>query len=109
MPSDSRSMAALLFWAHQPAVPQACQGNAYSAMVFGLLAAAVMPVGPERILMYNIAEHIANDLALYLYFDQTNNVVTYADWINPTTINTNPTMVGFNLYYLYTGNGVLGG
>jgi len=107
MPGDSSSDAALLFWAHQPAVPQACQGNAYSAMVYGLLAAANMPVGPERVLVYNLAEHIANDLALYLYFDQTNNVVTYADWINPTTINTNPVMVGFNLYYLYTGNGVL--
>ena len=57
--------------------------------------------------MYNLAEHIANHLALYLYFDQANNVVTYASWINPTTVNTNPVMVGFNLYYLYNGNGVL--
>ena len=109
MPSDSGSMAALLFWAHQPGVPQACQGNAYAAMTYGLYSAASMPTGPERVLMYNLAEHIANTLALYLYFDQTNNVVTYAAWINPTTINTNPMSgaIGANTYFLYTGNGVL--
>jgi hypothetical protein len=109
MPADSSSMAALLFWVHQPGVPQACQGNAYSTMVYGLVAAANMPVGPQRVLMYNLAEHIANDLALYVYYDQSNNVVTYAAWINPTTINTNPTTgaIGTNAYYLFSGNGVL--
>ena len=110
MPIDSGTMAALLFWAHQLEIPQACQGNAYSAMIYGLGSAATMPTGPERVLMYNLAEHIANTLALYVYFDQTNDVVTYAAWINPTTLDTNPMSgaIGANTYYLYTGNGVLG-
>ncbi|MGD1100304.1 MAG: hypothetical protein ABR888_08210 [Thermoplasmata archaeon] len=109
MPSDSGSIAAVLFWANLPEIPQACQGNAYSAMTYGLQFAASMPTGPDRVLMYNLAEHIANSLALYVYFDQGNDVVTYAAWINPTTINTNPMSgaIGANTYFLYTGNGVL--
>jgi hypothetical protein len=111
MPSQSASMAALLFWAHQPEVSQACQGNAYAAMVYGLQGAASMPTGPERALIYNLAEHIANSLAIYIYFDQTSNVVSYAAWIDPATLNTNPISgaIGANTYYLYNGNGMVSG
>ncbi|MGA9043568.1 MAG: hypothetical protein WB531_01700 [Thermoplasmata archaeon] len=109
MPADSDSMAGLLFWAHQVGIPQACQGNAYSAMVLGMNLAAGMAVGPARVLMYNLVEHIAKGLALYVYIDQATNVFTYAAWINPTTINTNP-VVGANgvlPWYSINGNGVL--
>jgi len=109
MPADSYGMAGLIFWANQPGIPQACQGNAYNAMQYGMNTAAGMAVGPQRVLVYNLVEHIANHLALYVYYDQENLVVTYASWINPTTVNTNPTIGGGgdNTWYLYNGNGVL--
>jgi len=109
-PASWASMAGLLYWANQPAIPQACQGNAYQAMEWGMTNAAPLPVGPQRVLVYNLVEHIANHLALYVYYDQENAVVTYASWINPTTINTNPTIGGGgdNTWYLINGNGVLG-
>ena len=108
-PAASASAAGLLFWSKQTAIPQACQGNAYGAMEWGMNTAAGMPVGPARVLMYNMVEHIANGLALYVYYDQESLVVSYAAWINPTTININPTIGGGgdNTWYLYGGNGVL--
>ena len=71
--------------------------------------AASMPVGPMRVLMYNLVEHVASNLALYVYYDQENRVMTYASWINPMTINTNPMAgaAGDNTWYLVSGNGVL--
>jgi len=109
MPTDPNTMAALVFWVHQPAVPQACQGNAYSAMEWGMTTAGGMAVGPGRVLMYNLVEHIANQLALYVYYDQENLVTTYAAWVNPTTLNTNPVIGGGgdNTWYLLNGTGVL--
>jgi hypothetical protein len=102
-------MSGLLYWANEGAIPQACQGNAYAAMEWGMNLAAGMAVGPARVLMYNLVEHIANQLALYVYYDQENLVASYAAWINPTTLNTNPTIGGGgdNTWYLINGNGVL--
>ena len=37
-----------------------------------MTTAAGMAVGPARVLMYNLVEHIANGLALYVYYDQEN-------------------------------------
>ena len=108
-PAQPASMQGLLYWANAAGIPQACQGNAYGAMLWGMNQAAGMPVGPARVLMYNLVEHIANHLALYVYYDQANLVASYASWINPTTLNINPTIGGGgdNTWYLYNGNGVL--
>jgi hypothetical protein len=108
-PIPSGSAAGLLFWSQQSGIPQACQGNAYGAMEWGMNTATGMAVGPARVLMYNMVEHIANGLALYVYYDQENLVVSYASWVNPTTININPTIGGGgdNTWYLYNGNGML--
>ena len=108
-PTSWNSMSGLLYWANEGAIPQACQGNAYAAMEWGMNLAAGMAVGPARVLMYNLVEHIANQLALYVYYDQENLVASYAAWINPTTLNTNPTIGGGgdNTWYLINGNGVL--
>ena len=108
-PVTDASMAGLLYWANQPHIAQACEGNAYAAMVWGMDTAAGMAVGPARVLMYNLVEHIANGLALYVYYDQESLVVTYASWINPTTISTNPVIGGGgdNTWYTINGSGVL--
>jgi hypothetical protein len=108
-PASWISMQGLLYWANEASIPQACQGNAYAAMDWGMTQAAGMAVGPARVLMYNLVEHIANGLALYLYSDQENAVVTYASWIDATTLNTNPVVgaAGIHAWYLVNGNGVL--
>ena len=110
LPSNPNTMTSLIFWANQPGIPQACQGNAYATMEWGMATAAGMAVGPARVLMYNLVEHIANHLALYVYYDQENAVTTYAAWINPASVNTNPTIGGGgdNTWYLYNGNKVIG-
>jgi hypothetical protein len=84
----------LLYWAGvADAVPNACQGTALSVMNWALTTAAELPLGHERVVYYNLAEQVANHLALYVYDAQQTNVLTYASWIDPATVNTNP-MVG---------------
>jgi hypothetical protein len=75
-----------------------CQGYAYNKMYETLLAAQYcLPVTKcspsERVLLYNGAEHIANQLGLYVWNGQDNALYDYASWINPAGINSNP-MVG---------------
>ena len=89
------------FWANYaaPLVPTACQGTAYHVMVWAADSAAVLPVGPQRILYYNMIEHIANKLVLDVYDDQQVDVGSCAIWVNPAGIDTNvmaPGQLWFN-------------
>ncbi|MCI4350284.1 MAG: PKD domain-containing protein [Thermoplasmata archaeon] len=89
-------------------IPNNCQGMAYSSMTYLEGLAAVQPAGPQRVLMYNWVEQIANALALYTYSFQNNYIYTYASWIDGSTINSNVTIGGGgdSLWYLIGGNGV---
>ena len=100
-PIPSGSAAGLLFWSKVAAIPQACQGNAYGAMEWGMNTAAGMADGPARVLMYNLVEHIANSLALYVYYDQSNEVTTHASWIAASSVNTNPMIGGLGDFLWY--------
>ncbi|MCI4346698.1 MAG: hypothetical protein L3K07_08125, partial [Thermoplasmata archaeon] len=104
-PSCSHSAG---FWASQTTVNNTCQGAAYSAMTGLLFAAATMPVGPQRVLTYVMAEHIANLLSLYQYQYQLNQVYGMSSWVNVASIDTNVTSGGGNdlSYFLLNGNGV---
>jgi hypothetical protein len=93
-PTPAGSSAGLAYWTNQPEVPQACQGNAYAAMEWGMNAASSMSLGPARVLAYNMVEHIANDLALYLYYDQANEITTYSSWIASQSLDRNPVIGG---------------
>jgi peptide/nickel transport system substrate-binding protein len=81
------------YWSTQASTPggvaEDCQGAAYAAMSLALKLAAHMPVGPERVLVYNMAEHIANALALYVYSAQQNIVLPYAPWLTGSDFNSN--------------------
>jgi len=107
------NFADLAYWASVPnattVIPQACQGTAYSVMTWGMLRAGTMPVSPERVLYYNLVEHIANGLALYVYAEQQVGIGSYANWINPATIDTN-VMVSIppQPWVFWNGNGVVG-
>jgi hypothetical protein len=100
-PIPSGSAAGLLFWSNVMAIPQACEGNAYGAMEWGMNAAAGMAIGPARVLMYNMVEHIADSLALYVYTDQSNVITTYASWIRSSSVNTNPMIGGYGDFLWY--------
>jgi len=89
----SGSFSDLAYWANLGPIPNDCQGVAYGAMLTWMGTASGLPVSNERYLIYNEVEHIENQLALYLWFEQANGVATYAKWINPSTININ-VMIG---------------
>jgi hypothetical protein len=85
-------------------VANACQGIAYSAMVTWLRLAGPLTDLSQRQLVYNVAEHIANELALYLYWEQSVGAIDYGVWINPSGINYNPMIGGEDdqLWYDWT-------
>jgi peptide/nickel transport system substrate-binding protein len=91
------------------ALSSACQGAAYIAMNHALQLAAVAPGGPGRVMLYDLASHIANQLALYLWYEQNNVVVSYAAWIDGSTINSNVTIGGGDdiVWFSLAGNGVV--
>ncbi|HXQ93770.1 MAG TPA: PKD domain-containing protein [Thermoplasmata archaeon] len=83
-------------------ITNACQGTAYAAMTYAIKLAAHLPAGPQRVLFYNMAEHIANALALYGYWGQDNLVVSYAPWLNGSMFNTNVTIGGGKVQTWFT-------
>jgi peptide/nickel transport system substrate-binding protein len=97
------------YWANQTTIPQSCQGTAYRAMLDLLEHAAVAPLGPGRVLLYDQAEEIAYQLALYTYSGQSNIVAPVAAWLNPSTIDTNVCIGGGGdqLFYDLQGNDFL--
>jgi hypothetical protein len=86
-------------------ISTACQGTAYQVMTWAMIQAASMPDGPARILAYNLVEHIASSLVLFVYTEQQIGLGSYASWINPTGIWTNVVAPG-QLWFQWAGNGV---
>jgi peptide/nickel transport system substrate-binding protein len=91
--SDCHSWQDLGYWSNNATtpggIPNACQGAAYAAMTLGMQEAAHAPAGPQRVLLYDMVEHIANALALYTYWGQENIVLTYAPWLTGSDFNSN--------------------
>jgi hypothetical protein len=89
-------------------IPENCQYTAYWAMLAAVTAAA-SAVGDQRVLDFNMAEHVLSGLALMIYLDQVVGVNTYANWVNPGSLYTN-IVNGLSLTYQYAyiqGNGML--
>jgi ABC-type transport system substrate-binding protein len=110
------SMADFFYWANVASatngaggIANDCQGAAYDAMLVGLANASVLAAGPQRVLIYDLAEQIANGLALYTYWGQENTIVSSAAWINPDSYNANVTIGGGgdSTWFTITGNGIL--
>jgi peptide/nickel transport system substrate-binding protein len=97
----------LAYWANQPYIPQDCQGVAFMTMDYWMGIAGTAPTGANRVLLYNMIEHIGNALALQQYTFQENGVGTYAPWVNEATIDINPMWAGDALFYFIQGNGVV--
>ncbi|HEV8049782.1 MAG TPA: PKD domain-containing protein [Thermoplasmata archaeon] len=101
------------YWSTQANTPGAilpsCEGTAYAAMSLAIAVAGHLPNGPQRVLVYNMIEHIANALALYTYWGQENVVLTTAPWINAASANSNIVIGGGGdqTWYSFTGNGLV--
>ena len=81
-------------WAVQ-AVTMACQGTAYNEMVSLLSQAAFETNLNLRVLLYNEAEHIAQQLGIFTPNPgQASTNWISASWIAGNTLNTNPTIGG---------------
>ncbi|MGP8136086.1 MAG: hypothetical protein ACLQD8_08240, partial [Thermoplasmata archaeon] len=93
------TFADLAYWAHAADDPAGgllsgvCQGVAYGVANAYFDIAAELPVGPARNLDYNLAEHITNGLAMYVWNGQSNEVLSAAPWISGSSLNTN-VMIG---------------
>ena len=106
----SYNWSALLYWAGASTqVTQDCQAPAYNAMAFGMYHAAADLNLVNRALVYNEVEHIAQKLALYIYFEQTNQVYTYAPWVNGLSIDEHVTLGGGGdtMWFWLNGNGMV--
>ncbi len=96
------SFADLIHWANQVPIRPDCQGLAYETSVYWAETAAGLAPGAQRTLDYNLVEHILNALALYIWYDQATQVQTYAPWIDPASLNTNPMLGGGGIQPWYS-------
>jgi hypothetical protein len=85
-----------------------CQGAAYIAMTQLEYTAAPLTNLAQRALLYNMAEHIAEKLALYINWGQQNQPYIYAPWINGQSIDEQVTLGGGadTMWFWVNGNGV---
>ncbi len=92
-PDNYASFDNLTYYADLGELPNACQSNAYQTLLYWMDVANRNLDNRQRNLEFALVEAIADELALYVYNPQELNSVDCADWIVPSSINTNP-MVG---------------
>ena len=109
--TEAQAYANLTYWAAQAgnpaggAIDSSCQGTAYGVASYWMLAAGALPASPQRVLDYNLIEQITNALGLYVWNGQTNELIGFAPWIDPSSVNENPVIGGggdiiwFQLHY----------
>ncbi|HLY76969.1 MAG TPA: hypothetical protein VKT21_03710, partial [Thermoplasmata archaeon] len=102
--------SALVYYANSTTqIGNTCQAPAFNAMTFAEFQAASDTNLAQRALIYNLAEHIAQKLALYIYFEQQNAVYTYAPWVNGLSIDQHVTLGGGGdiMWFWLNGNGMV--
>ena len=106
--SACHSATDYVYWANLPSIPNNCQGAAYEAMNVAFTLAGPLPDSPQRVLLYNFGEKIANGLALYIYMYQQNLVPSLGPWIDPGSFNANVVIGagGDTPWFWITGNSV---
>ncbi len=98
--NETDAFANLTYWVAQAQDPAAgtlnstCQGVAYNVASYWMALAGALPSGAARVLDYNLIEQITNALAMYTYNGQSNELVGFAPWIDPASINENPVIGG---------------
>jgi len=108
---DPSSWTALLYWASQTYIPDNCQGVAYNLTLYWANAANHDTNLQEGVLEWNRVSAVYSLLNLYANTEQSNQILTYAPWINPGSIPLNlieGVPGGIQLYWDIQGNGVTG-
>ncbi|MGA8274772.1 MAG: hypothetical protein WB852_00535, partial [Thermoplasmata archaeon] len=100
-PHDYSAWSNLTYYANIGLLPTACQGAGYDTMTAWENAAAHESNINLRMLEYNLIEHIANELALYIYNPQVVVAIEFGDWIEGSTTNTNPAIGGAGIQLWY--------
>jgi len=100
-PSDYGAWSNLTYYANIGELPTACQGAAYDTMTAWEKSAAFESNINLRTLEYNLIEHIAALLGLYIYNPQEIAAFDYGVWIAPSTINTSPMFGGGGVQQWY--------
>ncbi len=93
----SDAYANLTYWVHQAqnlTITSACQGVAYRVTAYWMTYAGALSASPSRVLDYNLIEQITNALGMYVYNGQSNEVIGFAPWIDPSSVNENPVIGG---------------
>jgi hypothetical protein len=105
---QSLTFASLAYWSNYggTVIPTACQGTAYNVMVWAATVASSLPVGPTRVLYYNMVSHIGDKLVLFVYVEQQVGVGSFAGWINPNSFWYNVMAPG-QLWFQYYGTNVV--
>jgi len=91
----------LAYWANVGQIQNDCQGVAYQTMLTFMAQAAHMTNITQRTLLYNMLDHVGEELGLYIWFYQALGFAAYGTWINPATIGTNPMIQGGTDYLWY--------
>ncbi len=97
----------LSYWANAAQNPSsgtitdACQTVAYSVAANYIIIADALAQNPTRQLYMVLAQQVLNGLSIDLWQGQSNAIVGYAPWIDPASINQNPTIGagGIGLFY----------
>ena len=99
---------ALAYWAAQAYPPNGtgiagdCQGWAYDTMSYWMTGPTLHETNvTQRILEYNMEEHILSGLALNVYFSQSTQIYSASTWVNLSSINTNVMVGGGGDQYWY--------
>ncbi|HYA10686.1 MAG TPA: hypothetical protein VEH10_03315 [Thermoplasmata archaeon] len=88
------TFANLAYWAEHGPISSACEGVAYGVARVWMSTAASLSNQTTRIVEYNLLTRLLNDLGLYIWSGQDNEVVGLGPWINLTSVNTNPILGG---------------
>ncbi|HYK94050.1 MAG TPA: hypothetical protein VEY07_08445, partial [Thermoplasmata archaeon] len=77
-------------------IPFDCQGAVYNLSADLANVAQSLPLGPSRDLAYTELSQLLERLGLYVGQGQVNNVLTFAPWIDPDSLTSNPWTGGFS-------------
>ncbi len=107
-PDGSGCSASASYWSQLTTpVPYACEGAAFQALQGLVGGASNAPLGAGRTVDYAMADRIVSELGLYAANYQLDTSNAVAAWIDPSTLNSNPMLGGFDAQ-LWAGIRILG-
>ncbi len=97
--TEATAYANLTYWANAATKPASglinskCQGVAYAVASYWIAVADALAPSDQRVLDFNLIEQVLNALGMYVWNGQSNELIGFAPWIAPGSINENP-MIG---------------